>query len=193
MGSRIRDHVPLRKCRFVENKTRWPPSVVVPSSTLIHGHAPCLSGRSPSSAVHHFGYCNNKHTLFSGRVGNDVSVQAPRARRRKRIYSYLMILYVYRGKQAPSPHANSFVEGTAVINTHTHTHTNAVSPLLLSHPLIVFGLASCWFEFFFLGLFYAVSSGPHEFFTASDDLLTCSKNVAVEVSFAFVVWKELCK
>jgi len=104
-----------------------------------------------------------------------------------------MILYVYRGKQAPSPHANSFVEGTAVINTHTHTHTNAVSPLLLSHPLIVFGLASCWFEFLFVGLFYAVSSGPHEFFTASDDLLTCSKNVAVEVSFAFVVWKELCK
>ena len=143
--------------------------------------------------MHHFGYCNNKHTLFSGRVGNDVSVQAPRARRRKRIYSYSMILYVYRGKQAPSPHANSFVEGTAVINTHTHTHTNAVSPLLLSHPLIVFGLASCWFEFFFLGLFYAVSSGPHDFFTAYDDLLTCSKNVAVEVSFAFVVWKELCK
>jgi hypothetical protein len=23
----------------------------------------------------------------------------------------------------PSPHANSFVIGTAVINTHTHTHT----------------------------------------------------------------------
>jgi hypothetical protein len=53
--SRIRDHVPLRKCRFVENKTRWPPSVGVPSSTLINGHAPCLSGRRPSSAVHHFG------------------------------------------------------------------------------------------------------------------------------------------
>ncbi len=30
---------------------RWRP----PSPTLIHGHAPCLSGRRPSSAVHHFG------------------------------------------------------------------------------------------------------------------------------------------
>jgi len=45
-----------------------------------------------------------------------------------------------------------------------------------------------------LGLFYAVSSSPHDFvFTASDDLLTCSKNVAVKVSFGFAVWKEPCK
>ena len=45
-----------------------------------------------------------------------------------------------------------------------------------------------------MGLFYAVSSSPHDFvFTASDDLLTCSKNVAVKVSFVFVVWKETCK
>jgi len=59
----------------------------------------------------------------------------------------------------------------------------------------VFGLASCWLGFCsFLGLFYAVSSSPHDFvFTASDDLLTCSKNVAVKVSFVFVVWKETCK
>ncbi len=27
----------------------------VPSTHLIHGHAPCLSGRRFSSAVHHFG------------------------------------------------------------------------------------------------------------------------------------------
>jgi len=27
----------------------------------------------------------------------------------------------------------------------------------------------------------------------TDDLLTCSKNVAVKVSFVFVVWKEACK
>jgi len=40
---------------FRGNKTRWAPSVGVPSSTLIHGHALCLSGRRPSSAVHHFG------------------------------------------------------------------------------------------------------------------------------------------
>jgi hypothetical protein len=40
-----------------------------------------------------------------------------------------------------------------------------------------------------LGLFCAVSSLPHDFvFTASDDLLTCSENVAVKVSFVFVVW-----
>jgi len=38
----------------------------------------------------------------------------------------------------------------------------------------------------FLGLFCAVSSRTHDFvFTASDDLLTCSKNVAVKVSFVF--------
>jgi hypothetical protein len=37
------------------NKTRRPPSVGVPSTYLIHSHAPCLSGRRPSSAVHHFG------------------------------------------------------------------------------------------------------------------------------------------
>ena len=63
------------------------------------------------------------------------------------------------------------------------------------HRLSVFGLASCWLGFCsFLGLFYAVSSSPHDFvFTASDDLLTCSKNVAVKVSFVFVVWKEACK
>jgi hypothetical protein len=47
---------------------------------------------------------------------------------------------------------------------------------------------------YFLGLFYAVSSSPHDFvFTASDDLLTCSKKVTVKVSFVFVVWKEPCK
>jgi hypothetical protein len=35
---------------------------------------------------------------------------------------------------------------------------------------------------------------PHDFvLTASDDLLTCSKNVAVKVSLVFVVWKEPCK
>jgi hypothetical protein len=35
---------------------------------------------------------------------------------------------------------------------------------------------------------------PHDFvFTASDDLLTCSKNVAFKVSSVFVVWKEPCK
>ena len=35
---------------------------------------------------------------------------------------------------------------------------------------------------------------PHDFvFTASDDLLTCSKIVAVKVSFLFVVCKEPCK
>jgi len=64
-----------------------------------------------------------------------------------------------------------------------------------SHRLSVFGLASCWLGFCsFLGLFYAVSSSPHDFvFTASDDLLTCSKKVAVKVSFVFVVWKETCK
>jgi len=63
------------------------------------------------------------------------------------------------------------------------------------HHLIVFGLASCWLGFCsFLGLSCAVSSRPHDFvFTASDDLLTCSKNVAVKVSFVFVVWKEPCK
>ena len=63
------------------------------------------------------------------------------------------------------------------------------------HRQSVFGLASCWLGFCsFLGLFYAVSSSPHDFvFTASDDLLTCSKNVAVKVSFVFVVWKETCK
>jgi len=55
VGSRIRDHVPLRKCRFVENKTRRPPIGGSPSPTLIHGHALCLSGKRPSSAVHHFG------------------------------------------------------------------------------------------------------------------------------------------
>jgi len=54
---------------------------------------------------------------------------------------------------------------------------------------------SCWLGFCsFLGLFYAVSSSPHDFFfTVSDDLLTFSKNVAVKVSFVFVVWKEPCK
>jgi len=31
-----------------------------PSSTLIHGHAPCLSGRRPSSAVHHLGFRTTK-------------------------------------------------------------------------------------------------------------------------------------
>ncbi len=64
-----------------------------------------------------------------------------------------------------------------------------------AHQQSVFGLASCWLGFCsFLGLFYAVSSSPHDFvFTASDDLLTCSKNVAVKVSFVFVVWKETCK
>ena len=30
-------------------------SEAYPQSTLIHGHALCLSGRRPSSAVHHFG------------------------------------------------------------------------------------------------------------------------------------------
>ena len=55
VGSRIRDHVPLRKCRFVENKRGRPPIGDYPQPTLIHGHAPCLSGRRPSSAVHHFG------------------------------------------------------------------------------------------------------------------------------------------
>ena len=34
-----------------EGSLRWRP----PSPTLIHGHAPGLSGRRPSSAVHHFG------------------------------------------------------------------------------------------------------------------------------------------
>jgi hypothetical protein len=38
------------------------------------------------------------------------------------------------------------------------------------------------------------SSSPQDFvFTASDDLLTCSKKVDVKVSFVFVVWKEPCK
>ena len=62
------------------------------------------------------------------------------------------------------------------------------------HRQSVFGLASCWLGFCsFLGLFYAVSSSPHDFvFTASDDLLTCSKKFAVKVSFVFVVWKETC-
>jgi hypothetical protein len=75
----------------------------------------------------------------------------------------------------------------------------ALKPNALSfgkiHRQSVFGLASCWLGFCsFLGLFYAVSSSPHDFvFTASDDLLTCSKNVAVKVSFVFVVWKETCK
>jgi len=46
---------------LLENVVSWkikrggPPSVGIPSSTLIHGHALCLSGRRPSSAVHHFG------------------------------------------------------------------------------------------------------------------------------------------
>jgi hypothetical protein len=63
------------------------------------------------------------------------------------------------------------------------------------HRLSVFGLASCWLGFCsFWGLFYAVSCSPHDFvFAASDDLLTCSKKVAVKVSFVFVVWKETCK
>ena len=29
-----------------------------PQPTLIHGHALCLCGRRPSSAVHHFGHIN---------------------------------------------------------------------------------------------------------------------------------------
>ena len=63
------------------------------------------------------------------------------------------------------------------------------------HRLSVFGLASFWLGCCSLmGLFYAVSSWSHDFvFTASDDLLTCSKKVAVKVSFVFVVWKETCK
>jgi hypothetical protein len=49
VGSRIRDHVPLRKCRFVENKRGRPPIGGYPQPTLIHAHAPCLSGRSKGS------------------------------------------------------------------------------------------------------------------------------------------------
>ena len=65
----------------------------------------------------------------------------------------------------------------------------------LIRVLSVFGWPVCWLGFCsFLGLFYAVSSWPHDLvFTASDDLLTCSKKVAVKVSFVFVVWKETCK
>ena len=59
---------------------------------------------------------------------------------------------------------------------------------ILDWPVVGWGFCS------FLGLFYAVSSSPHDFvFTASDDLLTCSKKLAVKVSFVFVVWKETCK
>ena len=36
-------------------KRRRPPIGGSPSPTLIHGHAPCLSGRRPSSVVHQFG------------------------------------------------------------------------------------------------------------------------------------------
>jgi hypothetical protein len=36
-------------------KKRGEPPLEATSPTLIHGHTPCLSGRSPSSAVHHFG------------------------------------------------------------------------------------------------------------------------------------------
>jgi hypothetical protein len=43
-----------------------------------------------------------------------------------------------------------------------------------------------------MGLFYAVSSWSHDFvFTASDDLLTCSKKVAVKVSFVFGKERDL--
>jgi hypothetical protein len=55
VGSRICDHVPLRNCRFQRIKRGGPHQLGVPSSYLIHGHASCLPGRSPSSAVHHFG------------------------------------------------------------------------------------------------------------------------------------------
>ena len=44
MGSRVRDHMPLRKCHFVgkvnEGGRRSEGSL---EPTLIHGHAPCLS------------------------------------------------------------------------------------------------------------------------------------------------------
>ena len=46
---------------LLENVVSWkikrggPHPSGYPQPTLIHGHAPCLSGRRPSSAVHHFG------------------------------------------------------------------------------------------------------------------------------------------
>ena len=73
------------------------------------------------------------------------------------------------------------------INTQ-HTRTHQLTLFGLAQGQLLVGVCS------FLGLFCAVSSSPHDFFfTASDDLLTCSKNVAVKVSFVFVVWKEPCK
>jgi len=48
------------------------------------------------------------------------------------------------------------------------------------------------FVLFWVSLDFAVSSKDFVF-TAAHDLLTCSKNVAVKVSFVFVVWKEPCK
>jgi hypothetical protein len=76
-----------------------------------------------------------------------------------------------------------------------------LNPILRGYTLIVFLLfpeaqVSCNRQYSSgkVYLDYAVSSSPHDFvFTASDDLLTCSKNVAVKVSFVFVVWKETCK
>ena len=58
---------------LLENAVSWktkrggPPSVVVLSTYLIQSHAPCLSGRRPSSAVHHFGQMSMSVGLCSGR------------------------------------------------------------------------------------------------------------------------------
>jgi len=56
---------------------------------------------------------------------------------------------------------------------------------------LIYGVFREGFVLFWVS-FYAVSSSPHDFvFTASDDLLTCSKNVAVKVSFGFGLERAL--
>ena len=51
-------------CRY-DPRCHDRPFIGVPSSYLIHGHASCLPGRSPSSDVHHFGLAKLDKKYFS--------------------------------------------------------------------------------------------------------------------------------